>query len=58
MSKAMLEELSDARLLLDTAAHNVQGLIRGQETDEAIAAALTMAEQAVSTLRRVRETLT
>lgn len=55
--KALLEELSDARLLLDTAAHNVQGLIRGQGTNDAIAAALTMAEQAVSTLRRVRDNL-
>lgn len=53
--KALLEDLSDARLLLETAAHNVQSLIRKQESDEALDAALHMAEQAVSTLRRIRE---
>jgi hypothetical protein len=53
LSKALLEDLSDARLLLETAAHNVQALIRQQESGDALDAALRMAEQAVSTMRRI-----
>jgi hypothetical protein len=55
LSKALLEELSDTRLLLETATHNVQCLIRQQGSDDALEAALRMAEQAVAALRRIRE---
>lgn len=54
------EDLGDVRLVLDTAAHNVQAAAKNPDPAEAVEAletALTMAEQAVSTMRRVRESL-
>jgi|GEM_PF-2965461 hypothetical protein len=51
------EDLSDARLLLETAVHNIQACLRNPDPDEAhcaLEAALTMASQALAALQRVR----
>jgi hypothetical protein len=57
LSAKMKEDLADARVLLETAAHNIQVALRAEQGDEGIGAALTMADQAVSALRRVQEKL-
>lgn len=52
------ENLGDARLLLDSAAHNAQVAARNLDQSEALEAlnsALTMAEQALVALKRVRD---
>jgi hypothetical protein len=52
------EDLGDARLVLDTALHNLRAAITNPDPGEAIIAletALTMIEQTTETLRRVRE---
>ncbi len=55
LTKAALEELGDARLLLETALHNVQAAVRTPaEPDQAIISAISMLEQALSGLSRVR----
>jgi hypothetical protein len=54
------EDLSDARLLLDTASHNAQAALRNPDPDEAqeaLDAALNQARQAAIALERVRSTL-
>ncbi len=58
LSNAIKEDLSDARTLLDTAAHNVQAVLRSDQADaaqaDAVTSAMSMAEQAVAALRRVQ----
>lgn len=55
------EDLGDARLILETAVHNLRAAtsltIDEAEAVEALETALTMAEQTISTLRRVRDAL-
>ncbi len=54
------EDLSDARLLLDTAAHNAQAALRNPDVEEALIAleaALEEARQAAAALERVRASL-
>ena len=55
------EDLGDARLILETAVHNLRAAtsltIDAAEAVEALETALTMAEQTISTLRRVRDAL-
>ncbi|MBA2482584.1 MAG: hypothetical protein H0V44_18125 [Planctomycetes bacterium] len=56
LSKAALEDLGDARLLLETVTHNIQATIRTPaEPDQALASAITMLEQALATLVRIRD---
>jgi hypothetical protein len=56
LTKAALEELGDARLLLDTVTHNVHALVRAPaDPDPALAAAIAMLEQALRTLARIRD---
>jgi hypothetical protein len=54
------EELGDARLVLDTAMHNLRAAITNKDPVEALIAletALSMVEQTNSTLRRVRDSI-
>jgi hypothetical protein len=55
------EDLGDARLVLETAVHNLRAAtsqgIDPAEAIEALDTALTMTEQTISTLRRVREAM-
>lgn len=55
------EDLGDARLVLETAVHNLRAAssqtIDPAEAIEALQTALTMTEQTISTLRRVREAM-
>jgi hypothetical protein len=54
------EDLGDARLVLDTAIHNIRAAITNTDPSEAIGAldtAITMLEQTISTMRRVRESI-
>lgn len=54
------EDLSDARLVLDTAIHNLRAAVSNKDPGEAIIAldtALTMLEQTISTLHRVRDSV-
>jgi hypothetical protein len=54
------EDLGDARLVLETAVHNLRAATANTDPAEALEAldsALTMAEQTISTLRRVRESM-
>jgi len=55
------EDLGDARLVLETAVHNLRAAtsqtIDPAEAIEALETALTMTEQTISTLRRVRDAL-
>jgi hypothetical protein len=56
LGAAEREDLGDARLLLETAAHNVAAALRVSDPEEAraaIATALAMAGQAQTTLQRV-----
>jgi hypothetical protein len=63
LSKSALEDLSDARLLLETASHNLQALVRGKldalgpdvDADQALANAHEQVDQVAKTLARVRE---
>jgi hypothetical protein len=63
LTKAAIEDLGDARLVLDTASHNLNALARGKlemlgpdaDVDQAIENALRQVEQVVKTLKRVRE---
>jgi hypothetical protein len=57
LSKAQLEDLGDARLVLETALHNIQAAIR-QPTDaeQALLSAVTMTEQALAVLQRIHST--
>lgn len=58
LKAAAREDLSDARLLLETAAHNVQAALRNPDADEvrcALETALTMAAQALAALKRVHD---
>jgi hypothetical protein len=62
LSKAAIEELADARLVLETASHNLNALVRGKlealgpdaDVDQALANAHRQLEQVVATLARVR----
>jgi hypothetical protein len=57
LTSASREDLSDARLKLDTAAHNVQAALKNpldDEVREALANAAAMTEQALAALQRVR----
>ena len=52
------EDLGDARLVLDTAIHNIRAAITNNDPAdafEALETALTMTEQTIVTLRRVRD---
>ena len=55
------EDLGDARLVLETAVHNLRAasgiVIDPAEAVEALETALTMTEQTIITLRRVRNAL-
>ncbi len=55
------EDLGDARLVLETAVHNLRAAtsqgIDPAEAIEALDTALTMTEQTIATLRRVREAM-
>lgn len=55
------EDLGDARLVLETAVHNLRAAtsqgIDPAEAIEALETALTMTEQTIATLRRVREAM-
>lgn len=55
------EDLGDARLVLETAVHNLRAAasqtIDPAEAIEALQTALTMTEQTIATLRRVRESM-
>ena len=55
------EDLGDARLVLETAVHNLRAasgiVIDPTEAVEALETALTMTEQTIVTLRRVRNAL-
>jgi hypothetical protein len=57
LSEALREELSDARLVLDTAGHNVQALLRDGDVEQSLANAIAMAEQGLAALKRVRDRL-
>jgi hypothetical protein len=57
LTVAQREELGDCRLVLDAAAHNVRAAQRGEEAVQAIDNAISGAEQALVTLRRLREQL-
>ena len=46
-------ELADLQLVLRTASHNCGAALHGDELEESLRAALTMAEQAVAGLRRI-----
>jgi hypothetical protein len=58
LTKAAREDLSDARLLLETASHNLQMLARGEaatpELDQALENAQRQLEQALAAVTRVR----
>jgi hypothetical protein len=55
------EDLGDARLVLETAVHNLRAaagtVIDPVEAVEALETALTMTEQTIVTLRRVRDAM-
>jgi hypothetical protein len=53
-SKRQAEDLGDARLVLDSAAHNTRAAIRGEDSLQALDNAIAQAEQALETLRRIR----
>ncbi len=57
LNESLREELSDARLVLDTAAHNVQALLRDGDVDQSLANAIAMTEQGLASLKRVRDRL-
>jgi len=57
LTTAQREELSDARLVLDTAVHNLQATLKGDDARHAFTAALEMTEQVLATLRRIEKTL-
>lgn len=62
LTKAAVEELADARLVLETASHNLNALVRGKlevigaeaDVDQALANAHEQLGQVVATLARVR----
>ena len=53
LSAEQREDLADVQLVLRTAAHNCGAALHGDEVEESLRAALTMAEQAVAGLRRI-----
>lgn len=57
LSTKQREDLGDARLILETAVHNLRAAssqtIDPAEAVEALQTALTMAEQTIATLRRI-----
>jgi hypothetical protein len=59
LSNAAREELSDVRLLLESASHNLQAILRGtpgqiEDLDQALENAHQQIGQVLSTLERVR----
>jgi hypothetical protein len=57
LTNACREDLGDARIKLDTAAHNLQVMIKNPQDEDVRAAldnAVTMATQALAALRRVQ----
>ncbi len=60
-SNKQREDLGDARLILETAVHNLRAATSltsdPLEAVEALQTALTMTEQTITTLRRVRDAL-
>ena len=56
-TKRQAEDLGDARLVLDSAAHNTRAAIRGEEPLQALDNAITQAQQALETLLRIRAEL-
>ncbi len=57
LSTKQREELSDLKVVLLAAAHNVQAAVRGEETRQAVDNALMQVEQSVVSLRRIQEQL-
>jgi hypothetical protein len=60
LNASQREDLSDARLVLDTATHNVQAALLNpdpEESREAFEAALRQTEQALNALQRVNDSL-
>jgi hypothetical protein len=60
LNASQREDLSDARLVLDTATHNVQAALLNpdpEESQEAFEAALRQTEQALNALKRVEESM-
>jgi hypothetical protein len=63
LTKAAIEDLADARLVLDTASHNLNALVRGKlellgpeaDIDQALENAARQVDQVAKTLARVRE---
>ena len=62
LSQTVIAELADARLVLETASHNLQALVRGKldqlgggaDVDQALENAHGQLSQVVATLARVR----
>jgi hypothetical protein len=56
LTNAAREQLSDARLLLESASHNAQAALRQtMDVDQAIVSAEEMTAQALAALKRLRE---
>ena len=56
LSNAAREQLSDARLLLESASHNCQAALKQtDDVDHAIATAEEMTAQALAALRRLKD---
>lgn len=57
LTAAQREQLSDCRLLLSAAEHDVQLVVRGAspDADQALDQAIELADQALNALRRVRD---
>lgn len=58
LNQAQREDLSDARLLLDNAVHNLQATLRNPDPDEAkdaFQSAMTLTQQAITAMNRVAE---
>jgi hypothetical protein len=62
LTKAAIEDLGDARLMLETASHNLQALVRGKlealgpdaDVDQALANAEQQIQKVLATVARVR----
>jgi len=56
LTNAAREQLSDARLLLESASHNCQAALKQTEdVDQAVATAVEMTTQALAALHRLKE---
>ncbi len=60
LSNSDREDLGDLRIKLETAAHNIQVMVKNQDIDEirvAVGNAVEMTSQALAALQRVRDHL-